>query len=76
MSNALYEFGPGAAAEIIDELFAVRAVIGGDTQLHQLVSIQGDVELGEHGITGAGRTDAHHRTQMVGAGTQLTFLFT
>jgi hypothetical protein len=76
MSDALYELSPGAAAEIIDELFAVRAVIGGDTQLHQLVSIESDVELGEHGVTGAGRTDVDHRIQMVGAGTQLTFFLT
>ena len=45
MSNALYELGVCLPAEILDELPALLAVIGGDADLHQLVLVEGDAGL-------------------------------
>lgn len=72
---ALYELGRCSTAELLDQLFSMRPVIGGDAQLYELMVVEGDLDLGEHGITQAGGADAHHRIQMVAPGAQGAFAF-
>jgi hypothetical protein len=75
MPDALYELGVCLPAEIVDELLALLAVVRGDADLHQLVLIEGDAELGEHSVAHPGGADTDHRLQVVGAGTQRAPLF-
>lgn len=71
--NALYEIGSRQPTEIIDQFLTMLPIVGGDSQLHELMPIQRDVELREHGITDARGADAHHRVEMVGPGAQGAF---
>ncbi len=75
MSDALYQFGVCLQAQGVDQFPALLPVIGGDAQLYQLVRVQGDVELGAHGIADARGADAHHWIQMVGPSAQGAPLF-
>jgi 6-phosphogluconate dehydrogenase (decarboxylating) len=75
VTDALHEFGTCATADIVDQGFAVLAIIGGDAQLDQLVPGQCNVYLGKHGVAQAGRADAHHWIEMVCPGAQRALLF-
>ena len=64
-----------SSAEIVDELLALLAAVGGNADLHQLVPIEGDAQLREHAIAHPRGADTDHRLQVVGAGAQGAPLF-
>jgi len=64
-----------APAQGVDEFLAVVPIVGCEADLDELVQVERNLELGEHGVADAGGADADHRMQMVGAGAQRTFVF-
>lgn len=75
VSDSLDELGSCPAADIGDDRFAVLAVTGSDAQLHELVSGERDVDLGQHRFAQAARANDHHRIQMMCLGAQGALLF-
>lgn len=60
MAHALYVFGPQTFAYFGDNAIALLAVFGGDTDFHQFMVPEGEIDLAQHGIAQTLSAKPHH----------------